>query len=85
VRIREKNDKKMEKIDNIYKPQNWKKRRRIKNTGKEVYMCVHSKERMETNDVLLQDPFDSLCGKPQSARLTSGANILDLRSEALAQ
>jgi hypothetical protein len=39
----------------------------------------------ETNDVLLQDPFDSLCGKPQSARLTSGAHILDLRSEALAQ
>jgi hypothetical protein len=38
----------------------------------------------ETNDVLLQDPFDSLCGKPQSARLTSGANMLDLRSEALA-
>jgi hypothetical protein len=40
VRIREKNDKKMEKIDNIYKPQNWKKRRRKKNTGKEVYICV---------------------------------------------
>ncbi len=37
----------------------------------------------ETNDVLLQDPFDSLCEKPQSARLTSGANMLDLRSEAL--
>jgi len=49
VRIREKNDKKMEKIDNIYKPQNWKKRRRIKNTGKEVYMCVHSKERAGVN------------------------------------
>jgi hypothetical protein len=38
----------------------------------------------ETNDVLLQDAFDSLCGKPQSARSTSGANMLDLRSEALA-
>jgi hypothetical protein len=37
----------------------------------------------ETNDVLLQDPFDSLCGKPQSGPLTSGANMLDLRSEAL--
>jgi hypothetical protein len=40
VRIREKNDKKMGKIDNIHKPQNWKKRRRKKNTSKEVYICV---------------------------------------------
>jgi hypothetical protein len=39
---------------------------------------------VKLNDVLLQDPFDCLCEKPHSAQLTSGANMLDLRSEVLA-
>ncbi len=54
---------------------------------KYIYVCTlnkYGKTCCETQDVLLQDPFDCLCGKPQSARLTSGANMLDLRSEVLA-
>jgi hypothetical protein len=42
VWIREKNDEQMEKINKIYKPKNWKKKKK-KNNGTEVYICVHSK------------------------------------------
>jgi hypothetical protein len=37
---------------------------------KYIYVCTlnkYGKTCCETQDVLLQDPFDCLCGKPQSA------------------
>jgi len=80
------------KIDNIYKPQNWKKRRRKKNTGKEVYICVCTLNNIWKNMFVklmmfycktLLTPYAE--NHTQSARLISGANMLDLRSEALAQ
>jgi hypothetical protein len=37
-----KNDQKVGKVDKIYKPQNWERKRK-RNTGTEVYICVHSK------------------------------------------
>jgi len=58
----------------------WKKSTKFTNQkiGKEkeilvqkyVYVCTLNKVKYgktccETNDVLLQDPFDCLCGKPQ--------------------
>jgi hypothetical protein len=33
------------------------------------------------NGVLLRDPFDSLCGEPQSAQLTSGAKCKHVGSK----
>jgi hypothetical protein len=47
-----KNDQIVEKIDKIYKPQNWERKRK-RNTGTEVCICVHSKESMGKYDVKL--------------------------------
>jgi hypothetical protein len=40
VWILEKNAHEMEKINKVYKPQNWKKKERKRKTGTDVYMCA---------------------------------------------
>jgi hypothetical protein len=84
VGIREKNDQKMEKINKIYKPQNWKKQKKHWYRG--IYMWALSIKYGKHVVKLMMFYCKTLyiCGKPQSARLASGANMLDLRSEALA-
>jgi hypothetical protein len=73
------------KINKIYKPQNWKKKRK-KLWYRGIYICaliiMYGKACCETNDVLLQGPL--YMWQTTISTIDSGANMLDLRSEALA-